>query len=114
MKFLLLRFLFLIFALWNLNAFSAESLPVELQDVGINEHLGQNLDLNLSFKNELGQDVLLKDYFDGKTPVVLTLVYYQCPNLCNFLLNGFNETLKKMPWTPGKEFKIVTLSIDPK
>ena len=90
-----------------------DSIPYELQGVGIEEHLGRNLPLNLEFKDEKGESVSLQRYFDGK-PVLLTLVYYECPNLCNFLLNGLVESLKQMPWTVGNQFNLISLSIDPK
>jgi protein SCO1/2 len=91
---------------------AAEPLPYELEGVGVEEHLGRQIPLNLEFKDETGQVVSLKKYFDGK-PVLLTLVYYECPNLCNFLLNGLVESLKQMPWTVGDQFNIISLSIDP-
>lgn len=92
----------------------ATSIPDELKDVGITEHLGSSVDLSLQFKNEEGKRVPLSDYFHKGKPVILTLVYYECPNLCNFLLNGFVTSLKPMDWTPGDKFDIVTVSIHPK
>ena len=89
-----------------------ESIPIELQGVGIEEHLGNTIDLNLTFQDEAGSTVPLKNFFEGSKPVILTLVYYQCPNLCNLLLNGFLEGLKNMPWTVGEKFRVVTISID--
>ncbi|MBI4041678.1 MAG: SCO family protein [Deltaproteobacteria bacterium] len=93
--------------------FSAEPIPIELKDVGIEEHLGTQISLDRSFLNEENKKVFLKDFFHQKRPIVLTLVYYRCPNLCHFLLDGFTEVLKKLSWTAGTEFDIVTISIDP-
>lgn len=93
--------------------FAAESTPVELKDVGITERLGEPIDLNLSFRDESGAIVPLKTYFDGKKPVVLTLAYYGCPNLCGLLLNGVTDVFKEMSWQPGQEFQYVNVSIDP-
>jgi protein SCO1 len=93
---------------------SAVSVPDELKGIGITEHLGDQVFLgDYTFKNETGKDVKLADYFHAGRPVLLTLVYYECPNLCNFLLNGLVKSLKTLDWTPGKNFEIVTLSINP-
>ena len=62
---------------------------------------------------EDGYQVPLKQYFHKGQPVLLNLVYYPCPMLCNLMLNGQTSTLREIPWTPGKEFEIVTISIDP-
>jgi protein SCO1 len=88
-------------------------LPPELQGVGVEEHLGRAVDLNLTFTAENGYPVALKEYFHKDRPVLLNLVYYACPMLCNLLLNGQTDALKQIPWTPGKEFEVVTISIDP-
>lgn len=95
------------------TAIAAESTPVELKNVAITEHLGQPIDLNLTFKDETGATVPLKKFFDGKKPVVLTLAYYGCPNLCGLLLRGVTDAFKELPWLPGKEFEYVNVSIDP-
>ena len=92
----------------------SHEVPKELEGVGITEKLGESIDLNLEFYNEEGEKAPLKTYFDGKRPVLLTLVYYSCPNLCNFHLNGVTQTLKKMDWTLGDEFDMIAVSIDPK
>lgn len=92
---------------------AANTVPPELKDVGITEKLGNSLSLDtFAFKDETGAEVKLSQFF-GKKPVILTLVYYGCPNLCNYLLNGLVDSMKPLAWTPGKEFDIVTVSIDP-
>jgi protein SCO1/2 len=65
------------------------------------------------FKDEKGANVKLGDYF-GKKPVVLSLVYYQCPMLCNQVLNGMVTAFKVMNFKPGQEFEVVTVSFDPR
>ena len=86
----------------------------ELRDgVGIDEKLGDKIDLNLKFKNEQGEEVSLGSYFQSGKPVMLALVYFNCPSLCNFQLNGIVETLKKLEWTTGNEFEFVIASIEP-
>ena len=91
----------------------ADVTPRELQGVGVDEKLGQKIDLNLTFIAEDGYPHKLAEYFAKGRPVILNLVYYSCPMLCNLVLNGQVEVLRQMPWTPGKEFEVVTVSIDP-
>ncbi len=88
--------------------------PAELEGVGITEHVGTQIDLNLEFTNDNGEKVRLAQLMNGSKPVLLGLVYYGCPNLCNFFMNGVTDVLKDMTWTPGKEFEVVMVSIDPK
>jgi protein SCO1 len=87
--------------------------PAALRDVGFDQHLGETLPLDLAFRDETGREVRLRDYF-GKRPVVLTLVYYECPMLCTLSLNGLVSALSVLPWTPGQEFELVTVSFDPR
>jgi protein SCO1 len=93
----------------------AEDVPPELQGVGISEHLGSAVTINsLKFKDEKGEDVALQKYFAKGKPVLLTLVYYECPSLCNYLLNGLVESLKRLDWSAGDQFEMVTVSINPR
>jgi protein SCO1/2 len=97
-----------------IGALSAEpSLPPQLDGVGIQEKLGNPVDLDLMFTNERGYQVPLRSFFHKDKPVILNLVYYACPMLCNLVLNGQTQVLREVPWTPGEEFEIVTVSIDP-
>lgn len=88
----------------------------ELQGVGIDEKLGMKLDLSLPVKNENGQVVPLSSFFDGKHPVILSPVYFSCPGLCNFHLNGLTDALKLMEkdWGVGGKYQVVSLSFDSK
>lgn len=88
-------------------------LPKALNGVGIDQKLNEQLPLDLTLKNENGESVKLGDYF-GKKPVVLSLVYYQCPMLCNQILNGMVTAFRVMSFAPGKEFEVVTISFDPR
>src|SRR5207253_4112501 len=85
-----------------------------LKQVGIDQRLNNQIPLDLSFRDESGREVKLGDYFRGDRPVLLTLVYYDCPMLCNQVLNGVAGTLEAVTFTPGKEFEIVTVSFDPR
>jgi protein SCO1/2 len=95
------------------EARAPSGLPKALNDVGIDQKLNEQLPLDLVFKNENGEAVRLGDYF-GKKPVVLSLVYYQCPMLCNQVLNGMVTAFKVMAFKPGQEFEVVTVSFDPR
>lgn len=94
-------------------AFSAEDRPEILKDIGISPVLGAQLPLDEEFTDEAGQPVKLRSFF-GEKPVVLVLNYYSCPMLCGLLLNAARDSLQEMDWRPGKHYKIVTISIDPK
>ncbi len=88
--------------------------PPGLEGVGIDQRLNEQVPLNLTFKDEQGKTVQLGDYFHQGRPVILNLVYYQCPMLCTEVLNGLTSSLKIIGFVPGKQFEIVTLSIDPR
>ena len=88
-------------------------LPKALTGVGIDQKLNEQLPLDLVFRDENGKDVKLGEYF-GKKPVLLSLVYYQCPMLCNQVLNGMVTAFKVMAFKPGEEFEVVTVSFDPR
>lgn len=84
----------------------------ELEGIGISEKIGQKLNLSQTFIDEEGQTVPLSKYFDGKNPVILSPVYYSCPGLCNYHLNGLVEGLKGLDWSPGVKFQVIALSFD--
>jgi protein SCO1/2 len=91
----------------------AEEKAKELENVGIDEHRGSQIDLNLKFTDENGQAVTLAQYFDGgHKPVILSPVYFNCPGLCNFHLNALTDAMKQMDWTLGDKFKAVAISFD--
>ena len=85
-----------------------------LKQVGIDQRLDNQVPLDLSFRDESGREVKLGEYFKPGKPVLLTLVYYECPMLCNQVLNGVVGTLDAVTFTPGKEFEVVTVSFDPR
>jgi protein SCO1/2 len=92
---------------------TADGLPPQLEGVGVDEHLGGRVDLGLNFTAEDGYPVALGSFFHKGRPVVLNLVYYSCPMLCTLVLNEQTQALRQIPWTAGKEFEVVTISIDP-
>jgi protein SCO1 len=91
---------------------SAGVRPELLKQVSIVQKLNQTIPLNLTFRDENGAPVQLAQFF-GKKPIILTLVYYNCPNLCTQVLNGVESGLKELHMDIGKQFDVVTISIDP-
>ena len=91
-----------------------EAAPKRLKGVDVIEQLGQSVPETLAFRDQNGRTVTLGDYLHGDVPVVLTFNYSSCPMLCSLQLNGFVEGLKSLDFTAGKEFRIVTVLLDPK
>jgi protein SCO1/2 len=86
--------------------------PPGLKNVGIQQNLNQQIPPDLAFKDDLGRSVRLQDYF-GKKPMILNLVYYNCPMLCGEVLSGLVNSLRMMKFDVGKEFDVITVSFDP-
>lgn len=87
-------------------------VPEGLREVGIEQRLDQPIPLDLTFRDEAGDSVRLGQYFDQR-PVVLALVYYECPMLCTLVLNGLVSSLKAVALDAGEDFDVVAVSIDP-
>jgi protein SCO1/2 len=104
------------FWLWPAAKLQAQenTLPKELEGIGITEHLGDKIPAGLQFVNEKGETVTLDSYIGQGRPVILNLVYYSCPMLCTLVLNGMVEGLKQVGYEPGQQFDIVSVSIDPR
>ncbi len=86
----------------------------DLAKIDIVEHLGAKIPLDLKFNDESGRNVTLRDYFGKGKPVLLTLGYYECPMLCNLVFNGVADGVRNLQWTPGEQFTMLTVSINPK
>jgi protein SCO1/2 len=91
---------------------SGDQLPQVLQKVGVAQHLNQSLPLNAEFVDETGKTVHLGDYF-GTRPAIVTTVYFNCPMLCSEELDGLTSALEMVKLTPGKDFDVIVISIDP-
>jgi protein SCO1 len=90
-----------------------ELLPKRLENIDVVEHPNADIPRELEFMDDTGRPVKLGSYFDGKLPVILTLNYSSCPMLCSLILNGMVTALKEVDLTAGKDFRIVTVSLDP-
>ena len=91
---------------------TSNGLPDALQTIGIEQRLGQDLPLTAEFRDEEGRPVQLGKYFNNGRPVILALVYYECPMLCNQVLNGLTGSLKGMSLDAGKDFDVLAVSFD--
>ena len=100
-------------ALLGATASAQPSRPIRPGDIGFDQRLDEQVPLDLTFRDESGKIVRLGDYFTRK-PVILALVYYQCPMLCNQELNGLVGALKALPFDAGREFEVVVVSFNPR
>ena len=108
-------FVFLVINIFSISSiYSAELRPAELKNTGIQEHIGNQIPLTTTFINEREEKIKLSQYFSKDTPIILTMVYFNCPMLCNLVLTGLTDAIKNLPLELGKEFQVLTLSFDPK
>jgi protein SCO1/2 len=92
---------------------AAQNRPAVLQNVGFEPQLNAHLPLDLAFRDETGRDVQLRQYFTQK-PVLLALVYYGCPMLCNQTEQGVVGALRMLSFNPGRDYEVVFVSFDPR
>jgi protein SCO1 len=90
---------------------TAATMPPALQNVGFEPQLNAQMPLNLSFRDETGRSVQLREYF-GQKPVVLAFVYYGCPMLCNQVQQGVVGTLRMLSFNPARDYEVVFISFD--
>lgn len=91
----------------------SNGLPAALQKVGFEPQLNGQMPLDVPFKDEAGRDVMFRQYF-GRKPVLLALVYYGCPMLCNQVEQGVVGSLKMLSFNPGSDYEVVFVSFDPR
>jgi protein SCO1/2 len=92
---------------------AAGNMPSILENVGFQPQLNARLPLDLAFRDETGGDVQLREYFSEK-PVLLALVYYGCPMLCNQTEQGVVGALRMLSFNPGRDYEVVFVSFDPR
>lgn len=90
----------------------SHGVPEEIQDVGVTEKLSQQISKSLEFTNDKNEKVTLGQYFTGNKPVLLSMVYYDCPSLCNFHLNGLLDVFRKTKLKVGQDFEFVAISMN--
>ncbi len=91
----------------------APAPPPPTKEVGFDQKLGGQVPLDLVFRDEAGREVKLAQYF-GRRPVVLQLMYFECPMLCGMAIEGLLRSLRALSWDVGREFDVVTVSFDPR
>lgn len=91
-----------------------QSVPPELRGIDIEERLGAQVPLDTQFVDHTGKRVQLKDYFTNNKPVILTLNYYSCATLCSLVLNGLTDGLRALELEVGKQFQVLTITINPR
>ncbi|MBM9591150.1 SCO family protein [Leptospira sp. 201903075] len=96
------------------NLTRENKLPKELENIGFSDVTGKSLNLDIPFRDESGKTVRFSDFLTKGKPILLSPVYFKCPTLCNFHLNGVFQGLKALDWTLGKEYQYIAVSIDPK
>jgi len=114
---MMLRLVALVIVLWACPATAQTApdanLPGPLREVGFEQNLGEQIPLDLPFVDSEGNEVLLGDYFGTERPVVLALVYYECPILCSMVLGGLVSSLDVLTFDPGTDYEVVVVSFDP-
>jgi protein SCO1 len=91
----------------------AASVNQHISGVAIDEKLGDHVPMNLTFKDEEGNDITLKQIADGK-PLIIDMAYYECPGICDVVLAGLTDVLDRVSAIPGKDFNVATISFNPK
>ena len=92
---------------------NSRALPPLLQGIGIDQRLNEQVPPELQFRDETGKAVRLGDFF-GKKPIILSLVYFDCPMLCTMAENGLLHSLQEVKFSVGREFDVLTVSFDPR
>ena len=90
---------------------ASQNMPAVLRNVGFEPQLNSRLPLDLAFRDETGRNVQFRDYFNQR-PVVLALVYYGCPMLCDQVEQGVVGTLRMLSFKPGRDYDVVFVSFD--
>ena len=94
------------------DTYLAGQVPEELKGLEVEEHLGEHINFQTSFVDDKGRAVKIGDYFKNNQPVLLSIVYYNCPSLCGLHLNGVSEALQFLPEDFSQQFNFVTVSMN--
>src|SRR5690625_173859 len=90
-----------------------QGTPAILDEMGVDEKLGDTLPLDARFTNSDGKEVTLGDLIEPGKPVLLNPLYYECPMLCNLVVEAVYEVVDELRWSPGKDYTIISFSINP-
>ncbi|HEX9273851.1 MAG TPA: SCO family protein [Candidatus Binatia bacterium] len=108
-----LRIFFALSFFWPSPLPAHDDRPIPLQNVALEQKLGAQVPLDVEFRDEAGKTVSLKEYF-GRRPVILSLVYYSCQDLCPLTLDGLVRSMRPLSFTMGDQFDVLTVSFDPR
>lgn len=97
----------------NSSAQLNKGKPALVEDLSINEKLGDTIPLDLTFVNSEGDSVRIGDLIEDGKPVLLNPLYYECPVLCSVVLDAVYKVVDELKWTPGQDYTIISFSIDP-
>ncbi len=107
-------YLFAVLSLpFNAVAQLNQGQPEALQGVGIDEHLGDYIPLDAKFASSNGDSVTIGSLLEEGKPVILNPMYLECPMLCGLVLDGVLNVADELAWQPGKDYQIISISIDP-
>ena len=109
----LITFLSVFFLFDRSNAQLNQGKPAILDEISIDEKLGESIPLDLQFVNSKGESVRIGDLIEEGKPVLLNPLYYECPVLCGVVLDAVFEVVDELKWTPGTDYTIISFSIDP-
>lgn len=90
-----------------------QGTPAILEQIGVDEKLSEMLPLDVPFRTSDGEEVMLGDLFVEGKPVLLNPLYYECPMLCNLVVEAVYSGVRDLAWTPGQDYVIISFSIDP-
>ncbi|TVQ65092.1 MAG: SCO family protein [Balneolaceae bacterium] len=103
----------LFFTFETVSAQLNQGRPAILDEIGVDEQLGNTVPHDIFFKNSYGETVRLGDLFESGKPVLLNPLYYDCPVLCGLVLDAVFNVVNDLVWSPGKDYTIISFSIDP-
>lgn len=106
-------FLSVFFIFDTANAQLNQNRPAVLDEVGVDEKLGEQIPLDLRFANSEGDSVSIGELIESGKPVLLNPLYYECPILCSMVLDGVFKIVNELAWSPGSDYTIISFSIDP-
>jgi protein SCO1 len=102
---------FMLSCLWASPLLAHDDRPVALRNVDLEQKLGAQVPMDVEFRDEAGRTVSLKKYF-GRRPVILSLVYFGCQDLCPLTLDALIRSMRPLAFTIGDQFDVITLSFD--